>query len=226
MRRLRISFAPRANRRRRSALVGLGVQLFAVTSCILVLSLFGIYYPNNGGTMYTSIITIYALTSVRSSSAPRAAPSPVAPRLQVIGGFVSGRLYAQMGGVAWAWNLVAQVRRPLHVDSSRLANQHNRAQATLFTVPFFCVVFRLHKSLSSSSRVARTLTRSSIAASTCLPGAVMRRRRCRSRQCSSCSSSGALRRSSLVPTQRSARDRQVLCRRAALRARRHRWQGA
>jgi len=87
------------------AFVGLGAQLLCVVSLILFVSLFGVYYPNNGGAMYTSIIVIYSLTSV-------------------LGGFVSGRLYAQMGGAAWTWNLVAQ--------------------ATLFTVPFFCVVFSVN----------------------------------------------------------------------------------
>jgi MFS family permease len=84
-----------------TAYLGLGVQLTTVTACVLLLALVGIYYPSNGGAMYTSLIIIYALTSV-------------------IGGFTSGRYYAQMGGTNWSWNLVAQ--------------------ATLFTLPFVVVV--------------------------------------------------------------------------------------
>ena len=85
-----------------TAYLGLGAQLICVTAAVLLLAVIGMYYPNNGGAMYTTLIAVYALTSV-------------------VGGFVSGRLYAQMGGTNWSWNLVAQ--------------------ATLFTLPFFAVVF-------------------------------------------------------------------------------------
>ena len=89
------------------AYVGLGAQLLCIAALILMLAIIGsvvivftvkrsshvcnsssMYYPNNGGAMYTSLIVIFALTSV-------------------IGGFVAGRLYAQMGGTNWSWNLVA-----------------------------------------------------------------------------------------------------------------------
>lgn len=70
-----------------SALIGLGAQCLAILLSILVLALSGMFKPNNGGSMYTAAIVLYALTSV-------------------VGGFVSARLFKQMEGEKWAWNIV------------------------------------------------------------------------------------------------------------------------
>jgi len=69
------------------AFLGLGAQSLAIFFGILFLALIGLYYPNNSGTLYTSGIVLYALTSV-------------------LGGYVSARLYHQFGGDKWAWNIV------------------------------------------------------------------------------------------------------------------------
>jgi hypothetical protein len=94
-----------ANKLLFTAFLGLGAQLLAVTALVLLLALGGIFHPSNGGAMYSSLIAIYALTSA-------------------VGGFVSGRFYAQMGGTNWSWNLVAQ--------------------ATLFAVPVIVVVLTVN----------------------------------------------------------------------------------
>eukprot|EP01132_Coremiostelium_polycephalum_P007798 gene7798-9598_t len=85
-----------------SAFYGVGWQFITIVSGILILSLFGIFYPNNGGTMYTACIVLYALTSV-------------------ISGYQSGKMYKNMGGTKWAWNIILT--------------------ATLFTVPLLIVAF-------------------------------------------------------------------------------------
>jgi len=70
-----------------SALMGLGTQCVSVVLSILLLSLVGLFYPNNPGTMYTATIVLYALTAG-------------------ISGFVSATLFRQMGGEKWSWNIV------------------------------------------------------------------------------------------------------------------------
>lgn len=79
-----------------SAFVGLGVQCLAIFFGILTLALVGLFYPNNNGSIYVAAIIIYALTTV-------------------LGGYVAGSLFKQMGGDKWAWNVMLV--------------------ATLFTVP-------------------------------------------------------------------------------------------
>jgi len=83
-----------------TAFVGLGAQLLSITFAILGLALVGLFYPGNEGTIFTAGIVLYALTSV-------------------IGGFVAGTYYKQMGGEKWAWNIVMV--------------------GTLYTVPFVMV---------------------------------------------------------------------------------------
>jgi hypothetical protein len=70
-----------------TSLLGIGSQCIAMVFSLLILALFGLFYPNNPGTMYTSGIVLYALTSI-------------------ISGFVSASYFKQMGGEKWAWNLV------------------------------------------------------------------------------------------------------------------------
>jgi len=69
------------------AFLGIGSQFMAIVVCTLVFSLFGMYYPTNGGNMYATAIGLYAVTSG-------------------IGGFVSGRMFKQFNGDRWAWNIV------------------------------------------------------------------------------------------------------------------------
>jgi MFS family permease len=83
------------------AYLGIGAQFLVITAATLAFSLFGLYYPTNGGNMYASAIGLYAVTSG-------------------LAGFVSGRMYKQFNGDQWAWNIVLT--------------------ATLFAVPFVCVV--------------------------------------------------------------------------------------
>ncbi|EGG15974.1 TM9 protein B [Cavenderia fasciculata] len=85
-----------------SAFYGIGWQFIIITSAILLLSLFGLFYPNNGGNMYTAGIIFYALTSV-------------------VSGYQSSKMYKNMGGTKWAWNIVLS--------------------ATLFMGPFILVAF-------------------------------------------------------------------------------------
>jgi hypothetical protein len=83
------------------AFLGIGSQFMTIVVGTLLFSLFGMYYPTNGGNMYASAIALYAVTAG-------------------VGGFVSGRMYKQLGGDRWAWNIVLT--------------------ATLFAVPFLCTV--------------------------------------------------------------------------------------
>jgi len=85
-----------------SSFYGIGWQFLIIVCGILLLSLFGMFYPNNGGNMYTAGIILYALTSC-------------------ISGFQSAKMYKNMGGDKWAWNIVLT--------------------ATLFIVPLLSVVF-------------------------------------------------------------------------------------
>jgi len=67
--------------------LGIGTQCIAMMFSLLILAIFGMFYPSNPGTIYTAAIVLYALTSV-------------------IGGFVSSSYFKQMGGEKWAWNIV------------------------------------------------------------------------------------------------------------------------
>jgi len=69
------------------SLVGLGAQCLTILFGILFLAVVGVFYPNNGGSLYTAAIVLYSITSV-------------------LGGFVSAYFFKQMGGEKWAWNLV------------------------------------------------------------------------------------------------------------------------
>jgi len=70
-----------------TALIGLGSQFLTIFFAMLFLALIGLFYPNNNGTVFTAGIVLYALTAV-------------------VGGFVAGRYYKQMGGDKWSWNIV------------------------------------------------------------------------------------------------------------------------
>ena len=98
-----------------SAVVGNGAQILVLIVCILLLALFGTFYPGNRGALYSAAVVLYAATAF-------------------IAGFVSTRLYLQMGGTRWATNSVLT--------------------ACLFSVPFFvtfCVVNSVAWAYGSSS---------------------------------------------------------------------------
>lgn len=72
------------------AVNGAGAQLFAMLLTVLISSLLGIVKPNKRGGMMTAFIMLYALTSF-------------------IGGYHSARLYRQLGGQRWVWNILLTV---------------------------------------------------------------------------------------------------------------------
>eukprot|EP00484_Ammonia_sp_Unknown_P003212 CAMPEP_0197073100 /NCGR_PEP_ID=MMETSP1384-20130603/210433_1 /TAXON_ID=29189 /ORGANISM="Ammonia sp." /LENGTH=619 /DNA_ID=CAMNT_0042511925 /DNA_START=36 /DNA_END=1895 /DNA_ORIENTATION=- len=66
-----------------SAIIGTGTQLLVLMISILLLSLIGLFYPGNRGSIISSIIFVYCFTSG-------------------IAGHVSSTLYKQLGGTKWA----------------------------------------------------------------------------------------------------------------------------
>jgi hypothetical protein len=46
-----------------TSFLGIGSQCIAMLFSLLILAIFGMFYPNNPGTMYTAGIILYALTS-------------------------------------------------------------------------------------------------------------------------------------------------------------------
>eukprot|EP01113_Clastostelium_recurvatum_P047774 TRINITY_DN857_c0_g1_i1.p1 TRINITY_DN857_c0_g1~~TRINITY_DN857_c0_g1_i1.p1 ORF type:complete len:600 (+),score=185.13 TRINITY_DN857_c0_g1_i1:51-1850(+) len=70
-----------------SAFLGIGAQFFMVVLFILLFALQGMFYPGSGGNMYTAAIVLYALTAS-------------------ISGFVAARMYKQLNGERWAWNII------------------------------------------------------------------------------------------------------------------------
>mmetsp|Transcript_6274 Transcript_6274/g.9514 ORF Transcript_6274/g.9514 Transcript_6274/m.9514 type:complete len:602 (-) Transcript_6274:315-2120(-) len=70
-----------------SALIGAGVQLMATVTLLLACALLGVFKATQRGSILTALIILYVVTSF-------------------IGGFVASRLYRQMGGRNWTWNVV------------------------------------------------------------------------------------------------------------------------
>ncbi len=71
-----------------SAILGNGFQLLALAFCVLFLALIGAYYPDYSySALYTSIIVLYILTTG-------------------ISGYVSMRMYKQLGGQKWVYNVL------------------------------------------------------------------------------------------------------------------------
>lgn len=68
-----------------SALIGAGAHLFCVTFLLLICAITNCFVPTKRGAILTAMIILYACT---------------AP----VGGFVSGRLFRQLGGDAWLAN--------------------------------------------------------------------------------------------------------------------------
>jgi len=69
------------------AFYGLGIQSLCMFFGILLLAVLGLFHPNNDGSLFTALIVLYALTSI-------------------IGGYTSCKLFTQMGGEKWAWNII------------------------------------------------------------------------------------------------------------------------
>ena len=70
-----------------SAAVGAGAQIFATILILLVCVLLGVFKATKRGALLTALIVIYALCGVA-------------------GGLVSGRLFKQLKGKNWVWNVV------------------------------------------------------------------------------------------------------------------------
>lgn len=72
------------------ALNGAGAQLFVMLTVVLGSSLLGLVKPNKRGGIMTAFIVLYALTAG-------------------VGGYYSARLYRQLGGDRWVWNILLSV---------------------------------------------------------------------------------------------------------------------
>lgn len=70
-----------------TAFVGAGAQLFVMLFGVLLLSLGDAFRPTRRGRIAAAIVVSYAVTSG-------------------LGGYVSARLYRQLGGKNWVWNIV------------------------------------------------------------------------------------------------------------------------
>ncbi|EFJ24924.1 hypothetical protein SELMODRAFT_173941 [Selaginella moellendorffii] len=70
-----------------AAVIGSGTQLLVLVFCVFMLALVGVFYPYNRGSLNTACLIIYALTAG-------------------ISGYVSSKLYRQMGGDKWVRNLL------------------------------------------------------------------------------------------------------------------------
>ena len=70
-----------------SAGIGAGAQLLLMVAMLLVLALMGMFVPTKRGAVATAVIVLYALTSC-------------------VGGYLAARLYRQLGGTNWVWNIV------------------------------------------------------------------------------------------------------------------------
>lgn len=68
-------------------MIGVGTQMLAITLCIFVLALVGIYYPYNRGALLSSCVVLYALTAG-------------------IAGYSSGVHYKMLGGNNWVSNVL------------------------------------------------------------------------------------------------------------------------
>jgi len=80
------------------AIVGVGAQFLALATGILAMAMLGLFNVHRHGSLNTAAFLLYALTSC-------------------VAGYVSGKLYRQMNGEKWVWNI--------------------NLTACLYTVPFF-----------------------------------------------------------------------------------------
>lgn len=70
-----------------SGFVGAGAHLFTMTLLLLSLAVAGTFVSNRRGGIVTAIVILYCITSS-------------------VGGYVSARMYKQLKGGKWAWNIV------------------------------------------------------------------------------------------------------------------------
>jgi ABC-type spermidine/putrescine transport system permease subunit II len=70
-----------------SALIGSGAQIFSTVLLLLVCVLIGVFKATKRGALLTAVILIYALCGV-------------------VGGIVGGRIFKQLKGKNWAWNVI------------------------------------------------------------------------------------------------------------------------
>jgi len=70
-----------------SALLGNGAQLLGLVLGLLILAVWGVFYPENRGGIYTAAIALYSITAG-------------------IAGYISASVYKKMIGKNWAWNLI------------------------------------------------------------------------------------------------------------------------
>lgn len=76
-----------ANKMLFTAILGAGTQLLCVTLMILALSVLSVFSAKKKGALMTTSIILYAFTAC-------------------VGGYVSGRMFRQMGGTNWVWNTI------------------------------------------------------------------------------------------------------------------------
>ena len=108
------------------ASIGAGAQLFTTTLCLLTMALLGVFAPSKRGSIVTACIVLYALCAG-------------------VGGFVSARLYRQLQGENWAWNIILATFMfpgPLLVVFSFL-NTVAIANASTAALPFGTIVIVL-----------------------------------------------------------------------------------
>ena len=111
-----------------SALVGAGAHLFCVTFLLLICAITNCFIPTKRGAILTAMIILYACT---------------AP----VGGFISARLYRQLGGDAWLANaLIAALVFPapltlvfMWVNSVALAHGSSAALPLIAVVIVFAL---------------------------------------------------------------------------------------
>lgn len=73
-----------------TACIGVGAQILVVVAAVFALALAGHYHPYNRGALLASCVFLYALTAG-------------------IAGYVSGKLYKQLGGIEWAANILIEM---------------------------------------------------------------------------------------------------------------------
>ena len=70
-----------------SAFIGSGAQIFSTVLLLLICVLIGVFKATKRGALLTAVILIYALCGV-------------------VGGIVAGRIFKQLKGKNWVWNVV------------------------------------------------------------------------------------------------------------------------
>jgi transmembrane 9 superfamily protein 3 len=78
-------FRPPKNLMLFTAALGNGAQILALTVLILILAVIGTFYPGRRGSVYTALFVLYAVTAF-------------------ISGYISTKMYVQLGGEHWATN--------------------------------------------------------------------------------------------------------------------------